>query len=358
VPANTHRIKMLGHQTPVRKLREAGRRLRLRTATPGPPERVSLSCPPPSLLLTRHRALDKSELLTALLKDLRLSLDGEPAKTVDHVLQQFEQDTPPIMSPTSSRFMEKRPKSSSAEYEHDIPPPDESHVSASVGSDEDLDFLEEDLLDDDGSSEAVYMGRNSQVQWMRTLQRKLNQPSDEPDKSSYAPPEDSEEATRARAEALHKRQKESGQKGPLSDYYFYLDKESLHEFEDVEPHAVPPAETAQKLFEAFQLAVHYPFQILDDEFKDQLHSYYRILQAGGTVNLDARWNAVLNLVFAIGARFSHLVGADWQAADHDHLVYMSRAVYFLGLKNIGLLVCAPDRLLIQVNNFTMPWTCL
>jgi hypothetical protein len=51
-----------------------------------------------------------------------------------------------------------------------------------------LAFLEEDLIDDQGSTGTGYLGRNSQVQWMRTLQRKLDHPRGESVEGPYAPP--------------------------------------------------------------------------------------------------------------------------------------------------------------------------
>ncbi|KAF2830575.1 hypothetical protein CC86DRAFT_315963 [Ophiobolus disseminans] len=294
-----------------------------------------------------REALNKNELLIALLKEIKGSLSGEHAKTVNEVLQQYEHDTPPDTPALLSRYMEQRPRSSSDDMDHDSLAPDETQVSASVGSNEDLDFLEEDLLDHQGRDETGFLGRNSQVQWMRTLQRKLDLPTGEPSDLPYAPPGDSEHAFSKRSEALHQRQKESGNTGPLSDYYFYLDNENIDAMDQVEPHSLPPLETASALFANYKSTVQEPFRILDDEFEAQLYKYYEIVQSGATMTVDAKWKAVLNLVLAIGARYSHLVGADWQADPHDHLVYMSRAVYFLGLKNITTLVCAPDRLLIQ-----------
>jgi hypothetical protein len=231
--------------------------------------------------------------------------------------------------------------------DHDVQALDDTLNSTSITSDDDRDYLEEDLLDDQGSTGTGYLGRNSQVQWMRTLQRKLDhsKDNDEP----YAPPShDSWEASAKRTEALDARRKEPGNNGPLSDYYFYLDDQELVEIDQVDPHTIPPAETATRLFEFYQRAVHGPFRILDYQFEDQLGTYYEVTQAGGMMDVDPKWSAILNLVFAIGARYSHLVGADWQADNRDHLVYMSRAVHFLGLKSISSLICAPDRLLIQV----------
>lgn len=235
------------------------------------------------------------------------------------------------------------------DMDHDSQAPDESRVSASVGSDQDLDYLDEDLLDELRPSETGYMGRNSQVRWMRTLHRKLDRSSSEPSDLSYPPPGSSDGAFAKRSEALYARQEESRFNSPLSNYNFYLDNENLQEIEQVDPYAIPPLDTAKKLWTFYKRAVHDPIRILDENFEPQLGTYYRAIQAGGNVKPAARWAAILNLVFAIGARYSHLVGADWQADDHDHLVYMSRAVHFLGLKSMATLVCAPDKLLIQVS---------
>ena len=37
------------------------------------------------------------------------------------------------------------------------------------------------------------------------------------------------------------------------------------------------------------------------------------------------WLAILNLIFAIAAKYSHLVQADWRGDMNDHLVYFTRA---------------------------------
>jgi hypothetical protein len=302
------------------------------------------------VLLTLISALHKSELLTALLKDIRLVLDEENVKRVDDALQQFEHDTPPSTPSVVTRASTgSRPRSSSNNVERDSQPPDEHQVSASVGSTEDLDFLDENLLQDQGPSETGYLGRNSQVQWMRALERKLEQPAGGPPDESYAPPGDSEEAVERRAEAFHRRRQHSDNTGRLVDYYFYLDNNQMNHIENVDPDAVPSPEIAKNLFGFYQAAVHTPFRILDAEFETQLRTFYQMDQRSSTLNVSIKWKAVLNLVFAIGARYSYLVGADWRADDHDHFIYMSRAVHFLGLNKITTLVCAPEKHLIQVS---------
>jgi hypothetical protein len=225
---------------------------------------------------------------------------------------------------------------------------DEAHVSSSVGSNEDFDFLGEDALWGLGSNETGYMGRNSQIQWMRTLQRKLDQSGGEPSDMPYAAPRHSEGASSKRSDTPYERQKQSAGAGPLSDYYFYLDNTDINIDSD-DPDVVPPVEIAIKLFESYQVAVHDPFRILDSSFEEELQTYYRVSQRGGTMNVCVKWKAILNLVFAIGARFSHLVGGDRRADGCDHHVYMLRATHFLGLNPTMTLICAPDISLIRVS---------
>ncbi|CAG5137217.1 uncharacterized protein ALTATR162_LOCUS54 [Alternaria atra] len=162
----------------------------------------------------------------------------------------------------------------------------------------------------------------------------------------YAAPRDSEGAPFKRSDAPYERQKQSAGAGPLSDCYFYPDNTDINIDID-DPDVVPPVEIAKKLFESYQVAVHDPFRILDSSFEEQLQTYYRVSQRGGTINVCVKWKAILNLVFAIGARFSHLVGDDWRADGGDHHIYMSRAVHFLGLNQTTTLICAPDISLIR-----------
>jgi hypothetical protein len=296
-----------------------------------------------------NRATHKSDVLSTLLEDIRSALDDEHTKRIDDALKEFEIDTPPPSPSVPIKSWNKRSRTSSSnEMECDRQAFDEAHVSSSVGSNEDFDFLGEDVLGDLGSSETGYMGRNSQIQWMRTLQRKLDHSGGGPSDMPYAAPRDSEGASSKRSDAPYERQKQSARAGPLSDYYFYPDNTDINIDID-DPDVVPPVEIAKKLYESYQVAVHDPFRILDSAFEEQLQTYYRVSQHGGTINVCVKWRAILNLVFAIGARFLHLVGDDWRADGGDHHVYMSRAVHFLGLNQTTTLICAPDISLIRVS---------
>jgi hypothetical protein len=64
-----------------------------------------------------------------------------------------------------------------------------------------------------------------------------------------------------------------------------------------------------------------------------------------------KWRAILNLVFAIGARHARLIDSSgWQAGSieyHDDILYISRAVQLLGIQE-ALLTSKPDLSLVQV----------
>jgi hypothetical protein len=59
---------------------------------------------------------------------------------------------------------------------------------------------------------------------------------------------------------------------------------------------------------------------------------------------------MMNLVFAIGVRYSHLIGDQWEREDRDHLIYMRRAIHLLEFGRMSRLVSQPDQSLIQVSS--------
>jgi hypothetical protein len=285
-------------------------------------------------------------VLTTLLQDLRGVLDGEHGKMIDDVLQQFEDDTPPTTPSLPTRYTDKQWRSSSADVYGDGQAPEEAYPE---DTNEDPDYFDEDLLQDEGPSETGYLGRNSQFRWIRTLQRKLEQAEGSSSHLPHASSVDGEEAITMRAAALRHPSQQSSSSRPLKDYYFYLDKDHIDNGKSVHPDVVPSAETAQQLFELYRDAVETPFRILDDQFGNQLRTYYQLVRSGGTPNVCPKWKAIMNLVFAIGARFSQLVNTGWQADDRNHLVYMSRAVHFLELEKTITSIIAPDKSLIQAS---------
>lgn len=62
----------------------------------------------------------------------------------------------------------------------------------------------------------------------------------------------------------------------------------------------------------------------------------------------------MNLILAIGAKYSHLIGAKWRGDHRDHLIYMTRAVHLLGLKSTVMMISSPDLQLIQAVGIKHP----
>jgi hypothetical protein len=79
----------------------------------------------------------------------------------------------------------------------------EAITSAEVGSNEDLDTMDEDLLRNEQSRATGYLGKNSAVQWFRKIHRDTDtaHPGGASSEGPYGPPGRSAHATAARAQA-------------------------------------------------------------------------------------------------------------------------------------------------------------
>lgn len=67
----------------------------------------------------------------------------------------------------------------------------------------------------------------------------------------------------------------------------------------------------------------------------------------GDAEFSPVWRAQLNLIFAIGAKFSHTIDADWAADTRDHLIYMKRAVNLLEMEDTLTIISGPNVPLVQ-----------
>jgi hypothetical protein len=64
-----------------------------------------------------------------------------------------------------------------------------------------------------------------------------------------------------------------------------------------------------------------------------------------------QWRAQMNLLLAIGAQYSHLIGAAWRGHERDHTMYMLRAINLLGFRDMFIMLLSPDLRLIQAVRF-------
>lgn len=225
----------------------------------------------------------------------------------------------------------------------------EAHITGSVGSNEDLDYLDEDLLRTRESRETGFVGQNSEVQWLRSVQRQSQYAEGEPYGLPYGPPGVGEHASNERSKALHERREQAGS-APIqhvTDATFYLDSDNIELDMAVNPYELPDPKTAEQLFHCYMSTVHTTFPLLPSSFEDQARRFIGSLKQGKAFKVPDRWRALLNLVFAIGAKYSHLIRAEWKGDERDHLVYMTRASQLLGMNNSVMFASAPDMVLVQ-----------
>ena len=158
-----------------------------------------------------------------------------------------------------------------------------------------LDTLDEDLSRNEQTRATGFVGMNSEVQWLRsTLDEAL--------------PEQT---------ALHDRQ-------ASSSFTFYSDSESVFPGLPVDPNALPDPDVGEQLLGCYARTVHDSFPILPKKVIAGFQKFFQAVRAGWPTRMAPRWQATLNLVLAIGAKYSHLVQASWRGDEQDHLVYHAR----------------------------------
>lgn len=158
-----------------------------------------------------------------------------------------------------------------------------------------------------------------------------------------------------RARALHQRRQEAGT-APIqhvTDATFYLDSDNLDLDVVVNSYELPDVELAEKLLDCYMSTIHSSFPVVPQNFDTQARKFTSSLRQNKAFRVPDRWRALLNLVFAIGARYSNLMGYDWQGSD-DHLVYMTRASQLLGMSDNVALTSGPDLALVQAVSRDLP----
>ncbi|KAF2175859.1 hypothetical protein K469DRAFT_723784 [Zopfia rhizophila CBS 207.26] len=283
-------------------------------------------------------ATERNQDMINFLKGLKGRVTEDDKQQIDELLGEVVDD----VSDAASSL--KRRRSSDLGDIHG-----EANVSAEVGSNRDLDILDGDLLRDEETRATGFVGKGSELQWLRRLQHEMECPEGTSSKfdGRYGPPGDSPKAASRRMEALKRQQQDASSPIQISTSTFYLDNHSIDVDYAVDLFELPPIETAQRLLDSYMNTVQDSFPILSRKtFTSQFYQYYTSIGQGRPLSVPEKWLTVLNLIFAIGAKYSHLIEADWQADDRDHLIYQSRA-HMLGLNGPSLLA-HPDLLQIQI----------
>jgi hypothetical protein len=266
----------------------------------------------------------QNDVLVNLLKELLPKVGNDEQQIIDDVLTAIKQEKEAenFARPTAKRR---------ADSDHSTP--DESNYPASVGSNEDQDLIDEDFTATKESRETGYVGVSSEVRWLQSVEREMTLGDSETQPQVFGPPGADQEAIAERSKAFNERKKtdKRSNMGPMHENSFYLDADSL-DLPDIEVNmqALPIKTFAKLLLSCYMETVHRSFPILPDNFEEQLDGLYYLVEHATAEDIPAKWLAVLNLVFAIGSRYSHIIDADWQGDERDHLLYMTRAIRLLG----------------------------
>ncbi|KAF1849131.1 uncharacterized protein K460DRAFT_280163 [Cucurbitaria berberidis CBS 394.84] len=300
-----------------------------------------------------REATQLNQTFVSLLRDLSERVGEDDQKKIHDAIEEAEDDLLTHIPLVTEHSLGKRPRDESSRNEEETAESGhyggEAYVTASVGSNEDLDNLNEDLLRTRESRETGYIGQNSEIQWLRSVQRQAESGNTDPVRQRFGPPGASQGAANQRSDALHERRQNAtqGSMRYITDATFYLDSDDIEVDIAVDPYEVPDPETAEHLFNCYMRTVHSSFPLLPTNFEDQFRRYLDSLRLNRPFQIPEKWRAIMNLLFAIAAKYSHLTGAGWRGDTRDHLVYMTRAVHLLGLKNTIMMISGPDLSLVQ-----------
>ncbi|KAH7090694.1 C6 transcription factor-like protein [Paraphoma chrysanthemicola] len=244
--------------------------------------------------------------MAGLLKGLRNSANAEDNVRIADILIAVEEETSELRQTTISDpdtdvygSTEGR-EVCNVDQEHEL-------------SGESLDLLDENLHKDERARATGYVGKNSEVQWLRSVAlAQAERPNEDEagtlfqSRRSYAPGNEQ-----------------------VSTFSYWVDGEHVDVDFFVDPYELPPQDMADRLLKCYLLKVQDSFPIFPRKtFEDQFHRYFHAIRNGRPLGLSAKWQAILNLVFAIGAKYSHLSKASWRADERDHLIYQARARAF------------------------------
>lgn len=195
-----------------------------------------------------------------------------------------------------------------------------------------MDLVAEDFNKSAAARATGYMGKNSEVVWMQRLGRRAAAGSGSDTEGSLPDPADSRLGGSQGAGAR------------ISDSTYHCDTLSITVSDQVDAYELPPKQIADFLFQTYLEVVHPAFPVLG---KATFTNQYNTFSNSQSVNTGDNWRAILNLIFAIAARYAHLIQAELRGDERDHLVFFTRA-RILGF-NGGSILAHPDLQQIQIS---------
>lgn len=173
-----------------------------------------------------------------------------------------------------------------------------------------LESLDEDLHNGNAHFTG-FVGRSSDIQWLRTVEIVQANSNYHGDHAS----------SHQRKGSFVSNNYES-----VSAFSYWNDgeKNSMETFIDM--YGLPSTETAERLVQCYMLKVHDSFPILPRRnFGDQFRVYISAVRNRKPPPLNLKWQCMLNLIFAIGARYFDLTKAFRRTEECSHRIYQERA---------------------------------
>jgi hypothetical protein len=199
----------------------------------------------------------------------------------------------------------------------------EASAPGSIGSNEPVDTLRKDLLGTEHRRANGYIGKTSEVQWLQQLEAQIDRSGDAGEtSSSFA----SSSEGQVKRQGSMSRSRARGPLGGSEDFTYNLDDTADIVFEHVDPFELPVQYVAEALVHSYIQSVHENFPLLAiSTFVRQFNHLFSGSIGASKLNLSVKWRVMLNLVLAIGAKYSHKIRAPWRADSRDHTIYVSRA---------------------------------
>ena len=204
----------------------------------------------------------------------------------------------------------------------------ESQVTARVGSTGSLDLINEDYNRSAATRATGFMGKSAEITWLQRLKKRqeLGPEGDEDKNGEGDPTVDGGQASLSFAHGLNRindtLNSKADESPPVSESTYHCDDLTVLIPDRVDPFEIPPRHTATALFQSYLDTVHPAFPILGKvTFTNQFYTFLN----NDKINTGHKWLAILNLLFAIAAKYSHLVQAEWRGDERDHLIYFTRA---------------------------------
>lgn len=189
-----------------------------------------------------------------------------------------------------------------------------------MGSLDGLEVVNEDLNRDEESRAAGFMGKNSEVSWLQSLEIETERVN----RQKYGP------WTSQAALDPWGSGSETWQDNRIASKSYHENERETPEFEQADPYELPPKNVADVYYDVFlrYVDVHFPI-IRRSLFSAQYEQYY----AEPFTDPGKKWLSVLNFIFAIASRYCSIAGKYVQGGSGDR-VFFSRAKFFSANGNI------------------------